>query len=155
MPKSQTKSSASSATRKKHARKAAGGAEQALPLPKEKKSKDKSGKGKGKKEKEPRVKMYIRPSKPVPVRPDPLDSLGLAKVLPPDLLVILKRLSKKDAVTKRKAIEELRDDWVECILRGEDAREGGMRESALVVAMAVWVRVPASNLYSSTSTLCN
>lgn len=89
--------------------------------------------------------MYIRPSKPVPVRLDPLDSLGLAKVLPPDLLVILRRLSKKDAVTKRKAIEEIRDDWVDYILRGEDAREGGLRESALVVVMPVWVRGPASS----------
>lgn len=144
MAKGQTKSSASSATRKKHARKAAGGTEQALPLPKEK-SKDKSGKGKGKKDKEPRVKMYIRPSKPVPVRLDPLDSLGLAKVIPPDLLVVLRRLSKKDAVTKRKAIEELRDDWVDYILRGEDAKEGGLRESALVVVLPVWVRGPASS----------
>lgn len=132
MPRNQ-KSSASAATRKKHARKAAGDAKQELPLPKEKKKE----KGKNKK-KEPRVKVYIPPTKPAPVRPDPLDSLGIAKRLHPDLLVILRRLAKKDSVTKRKALEEFLAGWVEKALRSGD--EEGIVESMLQIALPVWVR---------------
>lgn len=129
MPKGQ-KSSASSGTRKKHARKSAG-AEQQLPLPKEKKPKDKS-KGKNK---EPRAKVYIPPTKPVAVRPDPLDSLGIAKRLPPELVIVLRRLGKKDTVTKRKALEDLLSDWIVKASVGEDYA----LEDALVLSMPVWV----------------
>ncbi|KAH7090867.1 hypothetical protein BKA62DRAFT_745446 [Auriculariales sp. MPI-PUGE-AT-0066] len=100
MPKQ--KSSASSATRKKHARKAAVG---------KKEKKDK---------KAPKVKQYIPPSKPAPVKADPLDVGGLAARIDPELLVILRRLGKRDAITKRRALEELsslattdRDDWAD------------------------------------------
>ena len=127
------KSSASSATRKKHARKAAGGEQQQLPLPKEKK-KDKT-KGKNK---EPRVKVYVPPAKPAPIRPDPRDSLGIAKHLPPELLVILKRLGKKDSVTKRKALESLQSDWVDVVLKNADST--GVIEATLEKALPVWVR---------------
>ncbi|KAI0715705.1 hypothetical protein C8Q72DRAFT_891767 [Fomitopsis betulina] len=85
-----SKSSASSATRKKHARKAATGQVDEPQLPKEKKA----GK-KEKKSKVPRKKVYIPPIKPAPVRPDPLDTLGIAQKLPPELLVILRRFAKK------------------------------------------------------------
>ena len=125
------KSSASAATRKKHARKAAGGADQQLPLPKVKsKKKDKKS--------EPRVKQYIPPSKPAPVRPDPLDSLGIAKRIPAELLVVLRRLSKKDGVTKRKALEELMEGYVAMLGRGDDE---GLVEANLEVALPVWVSV--------------
>lgn len=99
------KSSASSGTRKKHARRAAGD-EIPLPLP-QKKPKLKKGE-----KAPPKAKQYIPPSKPTPVQIDPLDSLGLANRLDKDLVVILRRLSKKDAVTKTKAVEELRA-WVD------------------------------------------
>lgn len=122
------KSSASSATRKKHAKKAAGG-EQLLPLPKEKK--DKSGKkGKGK-HAEPRQKIFIPPSKPAPVRPDPLTNSAIASKLPPELLVVLKRIAKKDPTTRQKALEELNTNWL--------ARITSDSEIALTVALPVWV----------------
>lgn len=130
MPKGQ-KSSASSATRKKHARKAAGGSEQQLPLPKEKK-KDKT-KGKNK---EPRTKVYIPPYKPPPVRPDPLDSLGIGKQLPPDLLVVLRRLGKKDSTTKCKAMDDMQEEWINKAVKGDDAE---LRMASLLTSMPVWV----------------
>ena len=111
MPKQ--KSSASSGTRKKHARKAAGNSGD-VPEPQQPKGK------KDKKDKNaPKIKQYIPPSKPTPVRPDPLDAGGIAARIDPDVLVILRRLGKKDAVTKRRALDELtsltagesRDDW--------------------------------------------
>lgn len=133
------KPSASAATRKKHARKATGAEQQQLPLPKPKeKKKDKKGKGKDKAE--PRVKQYIPPSKPAPVRPDPLDSLGIAKRLPPELLVVLRRLSKKDGVTKRKALEDLMEGYVAKL--GDDENV----EVDLETALPVWVSLGHSNL---------
>lgn len=126
------KSSASSATRKKHARKAAAatGVPDDPQLPKEKKQK---GKEKGKKGKEPKKKVYIPPVKPAPVRPDPLDTLGIAQILPAELLVVLRKLAKKDAVTKRRALEDLQADWI------ESARREDWRLSAVADALPVWV----------------
>lgn len=102
------KSSATSATRKKHAKKAAGPEDPAIfagPLPKKQKGK------KGEKA-APKIKQYIPPTRPTPVQPDPLDSLGLAHVLDQELVVTLRRLGKKDAITRGKAVEELRT-WVD------------------------------------------
>ena len=130
------KSSASSATRKKHARKAAvaHGLAEEIPIQKEKKPK---GKEKGsKKNKEPRKKVYIPPSKPAPVQPDPLDTLGLAQELPPDLFVVLRKLAKKDSITKRRALEDLQTDWVEKA-KSEDDESPIVK--ALVAAVPVWV----------------
>jgi hypothetical protein len=127
------KSSASSGTRKKYARKAAGSAPASEPISKEKKPK---GKDKGK-NKEPRQKMYIPPVKPAPIQPDPLDTMGLARELPPELLVVLRRFGKKDAVTKRRALEELQSAWV------DELREGGDDSpivGILVNMLPVWVR---------------
>ena len=129
------KSSATSATRKKHARKAAGGDIEQLPLPKEKK-KDK-GSGKGKSKEPPRPKMFIPPSKPAPVQPDPIDRLGLTGQLPPELLMVLRRLAKKDAITKRKAIEDLECGWVAKALKGDEDSE--VAEAYLLIALPVWV----------------
>ncbi|KZS97217.1 hypothetical protein SISNIDRAFT_482151 [Sistotremastrum niveocremeum HHB9708] len=106
MPKP-NKSSATSSTRKKHAKKAAGPSEtHDDPKPKDKKLK-------GKDKKQPKIKSYIPPTKPAPIQPDPLDSLGLANSLPADLVVILRRLAKKDNVTKRRALEDLQSLWVD------------------------------------------
>jgi E3 ubiquitin-protein ligase listerin len=129
MPKG--KSSASSATRKKHARKAGPAPQEPLPKEKKPKGKDKNLK------KEPRQKIYIPPVKPAPIQPDPLDTTGLAHQLPPDLLVVLRRFGKKDAVTKRRALEELQGAWVDkCGKEGDDSP----LVPTLVLMQPVWVR---------------
>ncbi|KDQ60057.1 hypothetical protein JAAARDRAFT_32435 [Jaapia argillacea MUCL 33604] len=125
------KSSASSGTRKKHARKA-GGPQQEPPPPKEKKAK---GKDKGK-NKEPRKKVYIPPVKPAPIQPDPLETLGLASQLPPELLIILRSLRKKDAVTKTKALEELQFAWVD---RAGKEGDDSITLPALKLMLPVWI----------------
>lgn len=139
------KSSASSATRKKHARKAAAGTVGQVDdpqLPKEKKASKKE-----KKSKEPRKKVYIPPVKPAPVQPDPLDTLGIAQKLPPELLVILRRLAKKDSITKRRALEDFQSGWV------EQARSAGPNSGLLEViaeTLPVWVSTRLSALACST-----
>ncbi len=150
MVKGASKSSASSATRKKHARKAT--PKDAPPtdvppnLPKEKKAK---GKDKGKGKEPPRKKMFIPPVKPQPVQQDPIDALGLAQHLPAELLVVWRGLSKKDAVTKGKALEELRAGWIDRVhlfRSGDDDAhqdadaEGYTRLEALILSLPVWVR---------------
>lgn len=131
-------SSASSATRKKHARKAAaahGELVESQP-PKEKRPK---GEKKGKKNKEPKKKAYIPPVKPAPVQPDPLDTLGIAQRIPADLLVVLRLLAKKDSVTKRRALEDLQAKWVDQARK----EEGHVQLSALAEVLPVWVRLIA------------
>src|SRR6267154_2870018 len=130
MPKNQ-KSSATSGTRKKNARKAAVSAPppEVLVIPKQKKLK--------RQKKEPRKKVYIPPSKPAPPQPDPLDTLGLVHQLPPELVIILRSLGKKDPVTKGRALEELRSKWVdESSKKGDESVEC----DALVTMLPVWVR---------------
>lgn len=126
------KSSASSGTRKKHARKAAAASGQLeeLQAPKEKKPKDKKG---SKRSKEPQKKVYIPPVKPVPIQPDPLDTLGIAQRIPADLHVVLRRLAKKDSVTKRRALEDFHADWV------EKGRNDENILAVLEVVLPVWV----------------
>ena len=102
MPKG-GKSSATSATRKKHARRAAD--EVPLPLP-QKKPKAKKGE-----KAPPKVKQYIPPSRPAPAQIDPLDSLGIASQLDKDLVVSLRHLGKKDPITKAKAIDDV-NAWI-------------------------------------------
>ncbi|KAG7441328.1 uncharacterized protein BT62DRAFT_937246 [Guyanagaster necrorhizus] len=112
------KSSATSGTRKKHAKKAAGSVEPPETGPgKEKRAKNKE-KGKGKKE--PRQRVYIPPVKPAPVQPDPLETTGIAHQLPPELLVVLRSLGKKAVVTKGHALEDLQSEWVEKALAGDE-----------------------------------
>ena len=132
------KSSASSGTRKKHARKAAHaiGLDVAEPQQQKKVKGDKKSGKKGK-DKEPRKKVYIPPSKPAPVRPDPLDTLGIAQIIPAELLVVLRRLAKKDGVTKKRALEDLQADWVE--KAGNEEEE--WRLDAVVDSLPVWVRL--------------
>ena len=102
-------------------------------MPKEKKPKGKDKKSK----KEPRKKVYIPPVKPAPVQPDPLDTLGLAQRLPPELLVVLRLLSKKDATTKRRALEDLQTAWIGRAKRGD---EGEYLIHTLSETIPVWVR---------------
>ena len=119
------KSSATSATRKKHAKKSAAGQAPPLPEPKEKKQKGNK--------KEPRQKVYIPPSKPLPIQPDPLDTMGLARILPPDLVVVLRKFGKRDGVTKKRALEEFQTGWVD---------PANIEVDVLVSILPVWVRPP-------------
>jgi hypothetical protein len=139
MVKGNTKSSASSGTRKKHAKRAAGpvqAEDDPGPISKEKKP-TKKERGQKKNAKEPRVKVYIPPVKPAPLQPDPLDTTGLVHKLPSELLVVLRNLSKKAQVTKVRALEELQAAWVErCKKEGED----GAVVYVLVDMLPVWVR---------------
>jgi stearoyl-CoA desaturase (delta-9 desaturase) len=131
MVKGNPKSSASSATRKKHAKKHAAPED---PVQNSKGGKGQGGKG-GKKNKEPRVKMYIPPVKPAPVQPDPLETTGLAHSLPSELLVVLRNLSKKAQVTKVRALEDLQAAWVDKCLRDRDEATA----YTLVEMLPVWV----------------
>jgi hypothetical protein len=139
MAKGNSKSSATSGTRKKHTKRAVGSTqppEDPGPTPKEKKP-TKKERGQKKNAKEPRVKTYIPPVKPAPVQPDPLETTGLVHKLPADLLIVLRNLSKKAQVTKVRALEELQAAWVErCKQEGED----GTVLYVLVDMLPVWVR---------------
>ena len=135
MVKGNPKSSASSATRKKHAKKSATPDEPSLP-PNASQKRPKTKAERKLSKKEPRVKMYIPPVKPAPVQPDPLETTGLARTLPADLLVVLRNISKKAQVTKIRALEELQSGWVEkCIKDKEDSSLA----SKLVEMLPVWV----------------
>jgi hypothetical protein len=133
------KSSASSATRKKHARKAAGtqdGDDQShtQPHPKGKQPREKGGGKSSKKSKnEPRKKVYIPPTRPTPVRPDPLDNRALAATLPPDLVVLLRGLGKKARETKVRSLEDFGREWV------EPARKSAESAEVLGQVAGVWV----------------
>lgn len=135
MVKGNPKSSASSATRKKHAAKKTTSPDE-LPLPPNATQKRPKTKAERKLlKKEPRAKLYIPPVKPAPVQPDPLETTGLARTLPADLLVVLRNISKKAQVTKIRALEELQTGWVEkCIKDNEDSLA-----SKLVEMLPVWV----------------
>lgn len=151
MPK-QSKSSASAGTRKKHASKksgkdgdgdAGGSSAGGQRPPKEKGQKKLS---KAQKKALPKVKQYIPPPKPpAPPIPDPLDGQGLARTLPAELVVVLRRLGKKDEVTRRKGLEELREGWVGSLKQGDEV-EQEIRETALVSAVPVWVSTSGPSL---------
>jgi hypothetical protein len=132
MPKA-SKSSASSGTRKKHARKAAGDVpEVTQQATNSKPTKKQIKKGIA----PPPKKSYIPPSKlkPAPIDVDPLGSLG--QLLPPDLLLVLRKLGKKDAVTKARALEEL-EAWIRRTTTDKDEALG----EALINMLPVWVRL--------------
>nr|XP_018261516.1 uncharacterized protein I303_05954 [Kwoniella dejecticola CBS 10117]OBR83674.1 hypothetical protein I303_05954 [Kwoniella dejecticola CBS 10117] len=161
MPKA-NKSSASAGTRKKNARKAAKGAGEEfnpddLPPPQKQGMKLQRGQkklSKAQKKALPKIKQYIPPPKPpAPPIPDPLDGLGLARTLPAELVVVLRRLGKKDDVTRRKGLEELREGWVNELVSkkdlGEDEElERELKETALLSAIPVWLHNLASLLQS-------
>lgn len=159
------KSSATSGTRKKNARRAAQATQEPPPSPVPKQSKPKGGKNTklSKREaREQRKKVYIPPTKPVPPVLDPLDTTGLAHLLPPELVVVLRALGKKDAVTRGKAIAELAK-WVEEAINEQAMRdhdhdryeeEGG--KAAMVVKMLpVWVCLHTASGLGTTNFLCS
>ncbi|ORX38482.1 hypothetical protein BD324DRAFT_607949 [Kockovaella imperatae] len=154
MPKG-TKSSASSGTRKKHAKKAAKGDAGSEQQNQQQQGQNKKSKKLTKAEKKAKVKQYIPPPKPpAPAIPDPLDSQGLAHTLPPELVVILRRIGKKDAVTKRKGLDELREQWLTpppsttSEHEEEDEIEREIKEAALATAIPVWLHNLAQLLQS-------
>lgn len=158
MPKA-SKSSASAGTRKKQAKKAGDDEEEAA-APQNRPQRGQKKLSKAQKKALPKVKQYIPPRKPpAPPIPDPLDGQGLARTLPAELVVVLRRLGKKDDVTRRKGLDELREDWVGQLLRpagaDEDEVERELKETALVTAVpAVWVSHGPSYRYNSEASSC-
>jgi hypothetical protein len=151
-PMVKSKSSASSATRKKHARKAATKDDPPTDVSNLTKDKKPKGKDKGKNKEPPRKKAYVVPVKPQPVQQDPIDALRLAQRLPPELLVVLRGLSKKDTVTKTKALEELRLAWIDRVHLLSDDPDVYARLDALTLSLPIWVR---SHLVSALSPLAS
>ncbi|WVQ82306.1 hypothetical protein IAT38_004434 [Cryptococcus sp. DSM 104549] len=154
MPKASSKtSSATAGTRKKHAKKAgkdttddvsAGPSQQP-----HKKQRGEKKLSKAQKKALPKIKQYIPPPKPpAPPIPDPLDGQGLARTLPAELVVVLRRLGKKDDVTRRKGLEELREGWVSDLMKTggteEEEIEREIKEVALLSALPVWMHNLAS-----------
>lgn len=123
-------SSATAGTRKKAAAKKAaknGSSEPAPPPPQRgQKKKDKLKRGV--------PKPYTPPPKaPAPPVPDPVDKLGLASTLDAELVVVLRRLGKKDSVTRRRAVESFAE-WLRKVDADADA-EGWWVE----LVTPVWV----------------
>ncbi|KAJ9108838.1 hypothetical protein QFC21_000158 [Naganishia friedmannii] len=163
MPKP-NKSSATSNTRKKqNAKKGADG----KPMrQKTQKPDDPNMKGLTKAQrkalKENRPRVFVPPPRPpVPARPDPLDAQGLARTLPAELVVILRRLGKKDAITRRKGIDELKELWVDAVLtaqnpEGQDMdEEDSWKEEALMEALPVWLHTRLLKIPTIKSSLLN
>lgn len=145
-----SKSSASSATRKKHAKKVANEEEEGGAPPA---GAAQRGQKKVKKSRfEPKIKVYTPPPPPPKGAVDPVDLyLGGGKDVDAELVVILRRLSKRDEATISKGVEGL-DAWVADILKAELAgvEEGSedewklqSRTDEVVSSMAVWVRSSA------------
>ncbi|KAL9939348.1 hypothetical protein V8E36_002161 [Tilletia maclaganii] len=145
MAKGGGKSSASSATRKKQAAKAAKKSGQEQPPAQQPKQR-----GQKKDKKAPKKKVFIPPPKPPQPAPDPLDALGVAALLPPDLVVHLRKASKKDVLTRQRALEGLQA-WIRGTTTagdtGDDASAAGAtldeeeRISALVTMLPSWVHI--------------
>jgi E3 ubiquitin-protein ligase listerin len=139
------KSSASSATRKKHAKKAAvASGEVADDQPGVLKQKKLKGKEKARLKAEPKKKVYIPPVRPRAIRPDPLDTLGIAYSISSELLVVLRKLGKKDVVTKTLALEELQSDW---ILKAKEGNDPLLLEEIIAI-LPVWVCIPPAEVHS-------
>lgn len=133
------KSSATAATRKKQAAKAAakhGVAEPSAPAPK-------SGKKLSKKERQHlKKKSYVPPPKPPQPPPYPLDSMGLANLLPADLVVLLRKALKKDIVTRVRTLESMLA-WMQGAPSDDDAEPLGdeERSAAMVIMLPCWVHL--------------
>jgi hypothetical protein len=170
------KSSASSATRKKQAAKAAkkqnrvgGGDDDDLELDETATTAVKSlqpaqrGQKKGNKKQKkdrfaPKVKSYVPPPPPPKGQPDPVDLylITSATQIDPELIVILRKLAKKDEATISKGLEAL-DQWIRQVIQLEsdstrhprDQQDGELPEEQdwrvqqkldeLVESMQVWV----------------
>lgn len=146
------KSSATSGTRKKNARKAASAGTAtgstsnqppSSPFPATKPPKNTKYTKRELKEARKREKIYIPPVKPAPPQLDPLDTTGLARTLPPDLVIVLRSLGKKDVVTRTKALEEL-SKWVNEAAKepsgvSEEDDAGSEKAHIVTEMLPVWV----------------
>ncbi|BGP23081.1 ubiquitin-protein ligase E3 [Rhodotorula toruloides] len=147
-------SSASSATRKKHAAKQAkrrgggddtddDGGDHSGPVRPLQRGQNKSKKDR-KQDKKLRVKQYIPPPPPPKGLPDPVDLYLVQAGKQPDaeLVVVLRRLHKKDEATISRGVDGL-EGWVRETLRmdadgdGEDWQRE-IRQEGVVDCMAVW-----------------
>lgn len=154
------KSSASSATRKKHEKKAAkaiANGEELPPLPP---VPNQRGQKKQKKDRfAPKVKSFTPPPPPPKGQPDPVDLyLAGGKSVDPLLVVVLRRLGKRDESTLAKGLEGF-EEWVGQLLKeelstrrkeakGVQDEEGWkleQRKEELVESMQVWVSTSRSS----------
>lgn len=114
---SRSKTSATPATRKKHAAASAAKrgetaeqkAQPAAPKPGKPNPPGQPKKKLSKKERKAlaKKKAWVPPPKPPKQAPYPLESMGLASLLPPDLVVLLRKALKKDIVTRVRTLESL------------------------------------------------
>jgi len=145
-----SKSSASSATRKKQAAKQAkkkqGNADEDDLNPSHTPQKPQRGQKKQKKDRfAPKVKSYVPPPPPPKGAPDPVDLylITQGKQVDPELVVVLRRLHKKDEATIMKGVEGF-DAAVREVLRREQEKEGEewereLKEEEILECVAVWV----------------
>ncbi|KAJ3808145.1 hypothetical protein F5876DRAFT_46635 [Lentinula aff. lateritia] len=97
-------------------------------------------------EKQQRQKSYIAPTKPQPIKPDPLDSTGLAYVLPGELVIVLRNLGKKAVKTREKALDDLESGWV----NSDRTKESSGQEHILIDMLPVWLsHLPQLLLHAS------
>ncbi|KAJ3861751.1 hypothetical protein EV359DRAFT_46545 [Lentinula novae-zelandiae] len=97
-------------------------------------------------EKQQRQKSYIAPTKPQPIKPDPLDSTGLAYVLPGELVIVLRNLGKKAVKTREKALDDLENGWV----NSDRTKESSGQEHILIDMLPVWLsHLPQLLLHAS------
>ena len=127
------KSSATPATRKKQASKAASKYGNTPPQPLQRGQKRRS-----KKEKAQQKKKFVPPQKPPQPPPYPLDSMGLASLLPDELVMILRRAVKKDIVTRVRTMESL-VAWIDGQVPEAEAMSVSERFDALALAIPCWV----------------
>lgn len=126
------KSSATPATRKKQASKAAAkGGNTQPPL-------QRGQKRRTKKEKAQQKKKFVPPQKPPQPPPYPLDSMGLSSLLPDELVMILRRATKKDIITRMRTLEGLLA-WVSGQSEESAAMSRTERFDALALAVPCWV----------------
>ncbi|GAA5878216.1 hypothetical protein JCM16303_002689 [Sporobolomyces ruberrimus] len=143
-----SKSSASSATRKKQAAKQAKkkqGADDDDLNPSHTPQKPQRGQKKQKKDRfAPKVNSYVPPPPPPKGAPDPVDLylVSQGKQIDPELVVVLRRLAKKDEATIGKGVEGF-DAAVREVLRREQEKEGEdwereLKEEEILECVAVW-----------------
>lgn len=159
-----SKSSASSATRKKHAKKALTSeapeaAEASSSTATQPGQPAQRGQKKVKKSRfEPKIKSYIPPPAAPKGAPDPVDLyLNGGKGVNPELVVILRRLGKRDEGTISKGVEGL-DGWIREVMHleaskveeGDEWKVEGKQEE-VVNSLAVWVSSIPPALLSNSS----
>ena len=154
MPKAKFgKSSASAGTRKKHAAKkaAAQGDDRAASVSSKGGQQQKGGGKKGAKKgrNEPKIKRFVPPPPPPKGEPSPIDLyLAGGAGIDAELLIVLRRLDKRDESTVFKGIEGF-ESWIRETMAQEEALAKGAadvedwqvaaRSEELVRACAAWV----------------